>query len=55
MRVERFDSLAGATALALALAACSDSNAPGNAGTMALRIATFNSKIESEIPNGVGK
>src|SRR4029079_10189806 len=40
MRVMRFDSLAGATALALTLAACSDSNAPGNAGTMALRIAT---------------
>ncbi len=40
MRVLRFDSLAGATALALTLAACSDSNAPGNAGTMALRIAT---------------
>ena len=40
MRLIRFDSLAGATALALTLAACSDSNAPGSAGTMALRIAT---------------
>lgn len=50
MRLIRFDSLtgasltgaslAGATALALTLAACSDSNAPGGAGTMALRIAT---------------
>lgn len=40
MRLIRFDSLAGATALALTLGACSDSNAPGSAGTMALRIAT---------------
>lgn len=36
----RPDSIAGAAAAALILAACSDSNAPGSAGTMALRIAT---------------
>jgi hypothetical protein len=44
MRLMRFDSLAGAAAAAVLLAACSDSNAPGNAGTMALRIATTPSR-----------
>ena len=36
----RFESIVGAAGAALALAACSDSNAPGTAGTVAFRIAT---------------
>jgi hypothetical protein len=40
----RLESIVGAAAAALALAACSDSNAPGSAGTMTLRIATTPSR-----------